>query len=205
MEPGGCVLIVDDEESIRAGVSRVLDRAGYRCKTGADGQEALLALADRPYDLVLLDIKMPGMSGIEVLERIVAEYPDISVVMATAMADTRTAIEAMRTGAYDYIIKPFQSDDLVMTVERALERRRLLLENKAYQVRLEQMVEQQVGEIRQYYQEAIQALAREQVALQRLEEKSGSDRGSESHDAPAGNGPAMLEEFADRLCEFLHS
>ena len=91
------------------------------------------------------------------------------MLMITAVLDTKTAVEAMRLGAYDYVTKPFDLDDVSMRVRRALQRRRLLLENKEYQLRLEQKVEQQVRQIRQYYQGAIQALSREQIALQELE------------------------------------
>ena len=112
---------------------------------------------------------MPGLSGMEVLSQLITERPDISVVMITAVVDTKTAVDAMKLGAYDYVTKPFDLDDVSMRVKRALERRRLVLENKEYQLRLEQKVEQQVGQIRQYYQEAIKALSREQIALQEVE------------------------------------
>jgi DNA-binding response OmpR family regulator len=166
---GGMILVVDDEESIRAVLCRKLKAEGYYCDVAADGNEALREVSAKDFDLVLMDIKMPGLSGMEVLSHLVTERPDICVLMITAVLDTKTAVEAMRLGAYDYVTKPFDIDDVSMRVRRALQRRRLLLENKEYQLRLEQEVEQQVRQIRQYYQEAIQALAREQIAIQELE------------------------------------
>jgi CheY-like chemotaxis protein len=118
---------------------------------------------------VLLDIKMPGLSGMEVLAHLIAQRPDISIIMMTAVIDTKTAVDAMKLGAYDYVTKPFDLGDLGMRVRRALERRRLLLENKEHQLRLEQKIEQQVEQIRHYYQEAVRALSREQMAIQELE------------------------------------
>jgi DNA-binding response OmpR family regulator len=163
------ILIVDDEESIRNILSRRLKSEGYYCETAADGIEALSKASKKNFDLVLTDIKMPMMSGIEMLSRIQTEHPDISVLMITAVVDTKTAVEAMKMGAYDYVTKPFDLDDLNIRVKRALERRKLVLENREYQHRLEEKVEQQVGQIRQYYQEAVQALSREQMALEKLE------------------------------------
>jgi len=168
-ETGGTILIVDDEESIRDILYRKLKAEGYYCDVAADGKEALRKVATKDFDLVLTDIKMPGLSGMEVLSQLITERPDISVVMITAVVDTKTAVDAMKLGAYDYVTKPFDLDDVSMRVKRALERRRLVLENKEYQLRLEQKVEQQVGQIRQYYQEAIKALSREQIALQEVE------------------------------------
>lgn len=90
--------------------------------------------------------------------------------MVTAIQDTRVAVEAMKLGAYDYVIKPFNLDDLGLRVEKALERRRLVMENKKYHLHLKQKVDHQAGQIQQYYQEALQALPREQIALQKLQD-----------------------------------
>ncbi len=172
--PTARILIVDDEESIRNGVSRRLQAEGYTCTMAASGNEALAEASGQDFDLVLMDIKMPGLSGMEVLPKLLAEHPDASVVMITAVNDTQTAVEAMKLGALDYVTKPFDVDSLVMRVEKALERRMLVVENRHYQSHLEQMVEQQVGQIRQYYDEAIQALAREEMALAQLSEAPSS-------------------------------
>ena len=169
VEARGKILIVDDEESIRDILSRKLQSEGFDLQTAADGKEALWKLFMEDYALVLMDIKMPGLSGMEALPRIITDHPDTCVVMITAVADIQTAVQAMKLGALDYLTKPFNLDDLLIRVERALERRRLLLENKDYQQRLEQKVERQVGQIQQYQDEALGALSREQAALAELE------------------------------------
>ena len=163
------ILTVDDEESIRDILCRKLQSLGYNCEVAADGNEALWKAFMQDFDLVLMDIKMPGLSGMEVLPKLATDHPDTCVIMLTAISDIQTAVEAMKLGAYDYLTKPFNLDDLVMRVERALERRRLVLENREYQQRLEEKVEQQAGKIRQYHSEAEQALSREQAALAELE------------------------------------
>jgi len=199
------ILVVDDEESIRNILSRRLKAEGYYCEAAADGAEALSKASKKSFDLVLADIKMPVMSGIELLSRMQTEHPDVSVLMITAVVDTKVAVEAMKMGAYDFVTKPFDLDDLNIRVKRALERRGLVLENREYQLRLEQKVEQQVGQIRQYCQEAIQALSREQIARQELEAVRrpvnveavpGAEVGLKSSESSSG-----VEEFAQKLTQ----
>jgi len=121
------ILIVDDEEPIRDILSRKLELDGYNCDVAADGQEALCKASMKIFALVLLDVSMPGISGIEVLRRLTADHPDICVIMITGTADTKTHIEALNLGAYDYIAKPFDLDYVSTRVKRALEIRRLVL------------------------------------------------------------------------------
>lgn len=166
----GTVLIIDDEEPIRNILSYALQKQGYVCELAKRGDEALQSILMKDFDIALLDIDMPGMSGLEVLSQLITHRPDISVVMVTAIQDTRIAVEAMKLGAYDYVIKPFNLDDLGLRVEKALERRRLVMENKKYHLHLQQKVDHQAGQIQQYYQEALQALLREQIALQKLQD-----------------------------------
>lgn len=168
-EARGKILIVDDEESIRDILSRKLQSEGFDLQTAADGKEALWKLFMGDFDLVLMDIKMPGLSGMETLPRIITDHPDACVVMITAVADIQTAVQAMKLGALDYLTKPFNLDDLLIRVERALERRRLVLENRGYQQRLEQKVQRQVGQMQQYQDEALSALSREQATLAELD------------------------------------
>ena len=202
-EVKGRVLVVDDEESIRSILSRKLETEGYFCVTASDGREAMEKASQHEFDLVLTDIKMPGMSGIEVLSHIIAEHPDTCVIMITAVSDAQTAVDAMKTGAYDYVTKPFDLEALGMRVEKALERRRLVLENRNYQLRLEEKVEHQVGQMQQYYREAIHALAREEIALQVLD----VTRKTEPSEATAGGrlpgdsreSSSPVKEFVDRL------
>mgnify|MGYP001313555957 CR=1 FL=1 len=140
----GTILIVDDEEAIRSILSRKLEVDGYHCEVAADGKEALWKAFMKDFDLVLMDIKMPGLSGMEALPQMVTNHPDTCVIMMTAVVYTETAVQAMRLGAYDYVTKPFDLDDLSMRVEKALERRKLLLENRDYQLQLEQKIHQRL-------------------------------------------------------------
>ncbi len=120
------ILVVDDEEPVRNLLQRILGEAGYNVDTAATGQEALDKVSQLNAGVVLLDIKMPGMSGMEVLQQITTNWPETCVVMATAAGDAQTAVEAMKAGAYDYITKPFNRDDVVLKVQKAIEKRDLL-------------------------------------------------------------------------------
>lgn len=163
------VLVVDDEESIRNVLCRKLQSRGYDCDVAADGEEALWRAFMRDFDLILMDVRMPKMSGMDALPRIVVDHPETSVVMITAVADTQTAVEAMKLGAYDFVTKPFNMDDVMLRVDKALERRRLLLENRDHQRHLEQQVQRQAGQIRQCHSKAEEAFSREQMVRTELE------------------------------------
>jgi len=157
-EGQGSILIVDDEVSVRRLLSRRVTEEGYRCEEASTGDEALIKIRSNLVQLVILDIKMPGRSGIELLLEIKATHPDIAVIMATAIIDTSTAIQCMKQGAYDYITKPFNLDEVVLNIERALEKRKLELENRDYQQHLEQKVGEQAQKIRASFLNAITAL-----------------------------------------------
>ena len=157
-ESQGSILIVDDEVAVRRLLSRRVAREGYRCEEASTGDEALIKIRSNLVHLVILDIKMPGRSGMELLPEIKAAHPDIAVIMATAIADTSTAIQCMKQGAYDYITKPFNLDEVVLSIERALEKRKLELENRDYQQHLEQKVGEQAQKIRASFLNAITAL-----------------------------------------------
>jgi putative two-component system response regulator len=152
------VLIVDDEASIRRLVTAKLTGAGYQCIEAGNAEQAWQQLVGHPVSLVLLDIKMPGKTGIELLPEIKARFPDTAVVMATAVADVATGIECMQHGAYDYITKPFDLEDMLQSVRRALEKRRLEIENREYQTHLQDKVAEQAGRIRASFFNAIRAL-----------------------------------------------
>jgi two-component system NtrC family response regulator len=122
---GKRILVVDDEDSLRRVTQLRLNQAGYEASTAADGPEALQLLARNPQDLVLTDLKMPGMSGIELLQHIRNEYPEVIVIVVTAFGTIESAVEAMRLGAFDYLIKPVQADALRLVISRALEHHRL--------------------------------------------------------------------------------
>ncbi len=147
----GKILVVDDESRVREIISRKLTDEGYHCLTAPTGNNALKVLKADQVDLVLLDIMMPGKSGTEVLQEIKANYPDTAVIMVTAVADAQTAIGLMQAGAYDYIIKPIELNVLMLSMSRALEKRNLLIENKEYQLHLEQKVQEQTDKVRQSF------------------------------------------------------
>lgn len=156
---GERILIVDDEKAIRRLLQQKLLGEGYQCQEAGSAEQALGGLQAGALELVLLDIKMPGKSGVELLPEIRANYPDIAVIMVTAITDTTTAIQCMKQGAYDYLTKPFNLDEVAMSVHRALEKRRLELENRDYQQHLEQKVKEQAEKIRASFLNAIAALA----------------------------------------------
>ncbi len=125
------ILIVDDEESMRDFLSIMLHREGYQVDTAIDGAQAVSHLRDHGYDLVISDIKMPRMTGLELLAHIKERTPETVVLMVTAFSSTDEAVEAMRQGAYDYITKPFKNEEIRLIVKNALERRELRQENLA--------------------------------------------------------------------------
>ncbi len=153
------ILIVDDELRIRDILSRKLNSEGYECIVTDCGESALPELRKRRFDLVLLDVSMPGKSGVDVLKEIQVMCPDTAVIMVTAMADAQTAINAMKIGAYDYIIKPVDLNMLTVNVDRALDKRRLILENRNYQLHLEERVEEQTRKVREAFLNSIKSLA----------------------------------------------
>ncbi|MGZ8202774.1 MAG: sigma-54-dependent transcriptional regulator, partial [Burkholderiales bacterium] len=124
------ILIVDDEEIVIRSSTRILAGSGYDLETARDGAEALQKIAAGQYDVVVLDIMMPKVDGVEVLQRVKESHPDIEVIMFTGLAEIDTAVQCMKLGAFDYISKPFEPEELKVSVARALERRRLLEENQ---------------------------------------------------------------------------
>jgi putative nucleotidyltransferase with HDIG domain len=144
------ILVVDDEDSIREIVSSMLSSANYQCRQAASGLEALALLdSGEEFELMLSDLMMAGLDGIGLLEKTKERYPDMPVVMVTAVHDISVALTAIRNGAYDYLLKPFEREQLLNTVRRALENRRLKLENRAYQTNLEALVQQRTEQLRQ--------------------------------------------------------
>ncbi len=123
------ILVVDDELVIREILSEFLAMEGYVVRSVEDGEKALTELRLRPYDMVISDLKMPTVSGLELLERITAENLNVLTVIMTGFGTVETAIEAMKKGAYDYILKPFKVEEVIHVVQRGLERQRLQAEN----------------------------------------------------------------------------
>jgi len=141
------ILVVDDEEAIREIVSSMLT-TGYACKHAGSGLEALAVLTSgEEFELMLSDLMMADLDGIGLLERTKEKYPDMPVVMVTAVHDISVALRAIRDGAYDYLLKPFEREQLLNTVSRALENRRLKMENRTYQINLESLVEARTDQL----------------------------------------------------------
>ncbi len=143
------ILIVDDEPAVRALLREHFSDVGYRCREARDAGEALRGLSRDRIDVILLDVKMPGMSGIDVLREINLKHPRIPVIMATAINDAVIATRCLKEGASDYLVKPFDLDEVTLTVERCLETNRLRLEDEAYHQHLEEVVEERTAELKQ--------------------------------------------------------
>jgi putative two-component system response regulator len=134
------ILVVDDEESLRRSIARILERHGHICSMAADAQESVELLARNQYHLVLADMKMPGHTGMWLADLIFSEYPDTAVIMVTGVDDTRVAERALERGAYGYVIKPFEPNEIVIGVANALRRRALEIENRRHRESLELLV-----------------------------------------------------------------
>jgi len=135
------ILVVDDEDLIREIICSVLNTAGFECHPVNSGDEALAILkSDGGYAVMVSDVIMNGMDGLTLLSNVRKTHPDLPVVMVTAVHDISVALAAIRNGAYDYLLKPFEREQLLASVRRAVENRRLKLENLAYQTKLESLV-----------------------------------------------------------------
>jgi len=124
------ILIVDDEEIVIRSCRRILSDSIYTVDAAQDGMEALRKIDETEYDIIILDIMMPKMDGLEVLQQVKERHPDMDVIMMTGLSQIQTAVKAMKLGAFDYLSKPFDPDELKHVVDRALERRHLLQENR---------------------------------------------------------------------------
>jgi response regulator RpfG family c-di-GMP phosphodiesterase len=141
------LLIVDDERSVREILAEGLSAMDYDTEIAGSAQEALELIRDHKFHLVLSDIEMPGETGIDLLNKIKKLDDDLDVVMVTGLVDAQTAIQAMRQGAADYVTKPFNLDEVQIVVDRTLEKRRLVIENRAYQSHLEELVQLRTQEL----------------------------------------------------------
>ncbi len=151
MEQKEKILVVDDQIFVADSITSMLDWRGYQCQMVYQAFDALNLLARESFDLVLTDINMPGKTGIELLHDIMKSWPDTAVVLMTALSKIQDAVEAMKVGASDYIEKPVNSEQLLIRIERALERRRLLIESRQRKEYLEREVQRQTQQIRNHY------------------------------------------------------
>lgn len=154
------ILVVDDEEPIRELIGRILDREGYRHKKAVSAEEALDYLSQEEYALLISDMNMPGKTGMDLLDEVNTIYRDLAVLMATAVDDRNVAIQSLSLGAYGYIIKPFNRNELIINVTNALRRRKLEIESRIHSEQLEALVLARTEEVRQSRAETIHKLAR---------------------------------------------
>jgi putative nucleotidyltransferase with HDIG domain len=147
LEPREHILVVDDEQAVRDVLREGLTDSGFVCDEAPDGLVALEKLKSNGFSLVVSDIDMPGMDGVRLLQEIKSTRPDTEIIMLTGVVDVETAIRSIRMGASDYITKPFTLSEVRITVERALEKRRLILENREYRRTLEVRVAERTAEL----------------------------------------------------------
>jgi len=121
MNSGGHILIIDDEASLRQTMARILQRAGYEVTTAANGKDGLALVSEHPFDLLYLDIRMPDISGLELLKAIHVKFPDLPIILFTAQPDVNSAVEALRRGATDYLLKPLNPQTVIDRTQTILE------------------------------------------------------------------------------------
>jgi len=199
------VLVVDDEESVRNLLKRILEKAGYQVFTAADGKEALYKVSLQDAKVVLLDMKMPAMSGMEVLRQLTAESLGYCVIMVTAVTDLETVVGAMKMGAYDYITKPFDPDEVKQKVQKAIQKWHRLLQEKHRYLELSRNVTEQTERMQAQFTELVQSLAREHKLLCELAARQpGGERLALSKLPRELQEPmSSVEEFRDALLRIL--
>jgi response regulator RpfG family c-di-GMP phosphodiesterase len=159
------ILIVDDDASVRDVISVLLQEEGYECRTAAGAEEALELAAQEAPPLVISDMKMPGRDGIWLLEAFRERHPETAVVMLTGYGDTEAAVDCLRRGAVDYLLKPPKLTDLIRAIERALAKRRIELARKRYQKKLERKVRDRTAELRSALKDIAQTYQNTLLAL----------------------------------------
>ncbi len=162
------VLVVDDDRAIRRMITRILERAGYTCSEAADPAEAQLLAQAQAFALVTCDVNMPGGSGLSLVAELRERHPDIAVLMVSGMDDPKTAATATELGAYGYVVKPFESNELLIAADNALRRRELELENRAHRQHLELLVAERTEDL----MATVEQLSRAEKALRASQEEA---------------------------------
>ena len=181
-------LVVDDEPRLRQVLLHLMRNDGFRCFEACNGVEALEILERQPMQLVLSDMRMPRMDGIELLKKVRQRWPDIAVVMITAVSEVETAVSCLSMGAMDYLTKPFHLEEVRARVSQALEKRRLILENRSYQDSLERRVAAQARRLEELFLGGVQTLA------EALEAKDHYTRG---HSVRVGKYASLIAKALD--------
>ncbi len=154
------ILIVDDERQIRGVIAAIVEMEGYLFSLAEDAESALVKLSQQPFDLLVSDINMKAMSGVELLRVALQRYPDLAVIMVTGVDDRETAIETLHMGAYGYVTKPFQANELIINIANALRRRQLEIENRRHREELEILIEERTRELFHSREESIYILSK---------------------------------------------
>jgi response regulator RpfG family c-di-GMP phosphodiesterase len=193
------ILIVDDDWQVREVLHEIFLSAGYTCQVAGDGREGLDLFRATLPPLTVTDLKMPVMDGIALLQGIRQADSDAAVIVLTGAADVKTAIESLKLGAHDFIMKPVNVDELLIAADRAIERRQLLIERREYQALLEQRVEEATQNLASAYTQTLEALG---AAL------DSRDVGTESHSRRVhGYSLALAREHGmpdDGLADLAH-
>lgn len=155
---GERLLVVDDEEFIRLLVRERLEIAGFSVDEACNGEEALIRMTERPYSVLLTDVRMPVMDGISLLKDASARHPDTARIVMTAYAELETAVAALKAGAFDYLIKPFSFEVMLVTIRNALSKRAMAIQIRDYQANLENKVREQTDLINSMYIRSIHSL-----------------------------------------------
>ena len=199
MEQPRTILIVDDDWQVREVLHEIFLSAGYTCQVAGDGREGLDLFRATLPPLTVTDLKMPVMDGIALLQGIRQADSDAAVIVLTGAADVKTAIESLKLGAHDFIMKPVNVDELLIAADRAIERRQLLIERREYQALLEQRVEEATQNLASAYTQTLEALG---AAL------DSRDVGTESHSRRVhGYSLALAREHGmpdDQLADLAH-
>jgi putative two-component system response regulator len=211
--PPSEILVVDDEEQGRSILRRILERQGHHCQLAADALEARRALGSDRFDLVLSDVLMPGESGLELLAHIRADFPYLPVVMISGIGEIDTATRALELGAYGWVTKPFDANQILIALANALIRARLEEQSRAYEDRLERAVVARTVELR----ETVIKLERSEAELRRVTQDTiaALSRAIERRDIETGNHIERVSQYATMLarglglpedrCEMIHA
>jgi putative two-component system response regulator len=201
---GDRILLVDDEQDLRIIFKRFLEVDGYKCGLACSGEEALELLAGEEFFVVITDINMPGMSGIDLLREIRARYPDVVVLVISAVDDRKVAVKALELGAFTYMIKPVSRNELVINVINALRHRFLEMEHHRQNERLEELVVQRTRNLLDAQQEL--ALANEETVSRLAKAAEFRDDETAQHTLRMSHYCRLIAEkmgFARRRCELI--